>query len=154
MSCMPESDCFFYLSSDFSKKSFGSNSTNFFVNNLKKSYVLKGEWECCLYEAQFNSNFSVNTDQCIYLCCDLVKNSFVADSYKPVLRRIDIQDISSGQRLTLKYLPYYVDVINTNFNEIAISLLDKNLKPCTLTTPLLCLLHFRKKTRRLKNECQ
>ena len=52
-------------------------------------YVLDGTWECVLLELTFVPKLTTPTRR-IYVCRDFVENSYVRDSYIPVLQTLSV----------------------------------------------------------------
>jgi hypothetical protein len=64
---------------------FNDNVGGRFRVYFPNPYVLDGTWECPLLEATFVPKLTTPTRR-IYVCCDLVNNSYIRDSYIPVLQ--------------------------------------------------------------------
>ena len=96
-----------------------------FIVHLPKTYYLDGERECALIETRFVPEFEEHTDQ-ILICSDLIGQSYIKDTSRPVLRRIEIlqedkTDLTFNQR-------FYFDVNRTEMSRLHICILDDRLK--------------------------
>ena len=137
---------YFYLSSEDCSSYFPLNEPNRFISKLNRDYNLRGVWECAVTEVQFVANFTRPVDRFIYLCCDIVRPSYVYCTKKNILRRLDIEGLDLNKsKFSKEFNPYFVELNGYQFSEITINLLDSNLKQSSLVAPFSCVLHMRRK---------
>ena len=122
---------------------FNDNVGGRFRVYFPNPYVLDGTWECPLLEATFVPKLTTPTRR-IYVCCDLVNNSYIRDSYIPVLQSLSVlnEDITD---VTFEN-PMYRRVKGGIGQHIEISMRDDNLKIYRFKDDrVFCLVHFRRK---------
>lgn len=123
-----------YGSSAECKDLYPDNKPEDFVIHLPKPIHMEGEWECGLLQFQYN----VSTEKPYYVCCDLVRESFVGDYTLPVLRRVRLKGI---QFIKVIYVP----LKTRDFNSIRVYMRSwKNKDPTGLRGRSFCTLHFRR----------
>jgi hypothetical protein len=83
-----EQFCVFANSED-SLNIFNDNAGGRIRVYFPNSYILDGTWECALLEVTFVSKLTTPTRR-IYVCCNFVDNSYVKDSYIPVLQSLSV----------------------------------------------------------------
>ena len=134
-------DFYLHLSSGDSLATHVNNHAGDFLVDLPRTYVLEGQWECALMEVTFLSDLEKSTKR-IYVCCDLVDQSYVRGTSLPILRPIDIIE---NEKVDLVFNPpYYLRIHHQTFSRIRISIRDENLHPCRFKIDrLYCTLHFR-----------
>ena len=81
----------------------------------------------------------------LYLCCDLVEDSYVFYSLLPVLRNVEVHTLYKKYK-TKEYLnPTYIKVKSKNFQKIRLYLVDQQLKPVQfMSNDLPCVIHLMK----------
>ena len=96
-------DFYLFLSSQDSLDVRKNNSSSDFYTQLPKTYSLEGQWLCALKQALFTSDFKPKTTRRLYLCSDIVEESYVRNTLVPIVRNIEIYNKSK------KYLTEYFD---------------------------------------------
>ena len=133
---------FFYLflASDHSLLTHVNNTAGDFVVELPRRYRLDGSWECAISEITFVSEFEQLTDR-IYVCGDMIDDSYVRRTTLPILRSIDL-DTDTKVDLSFNLL-FYIKVQTHELRRIRIFIRDRNLKPSRFKFDrLYCTLHF------------
>lgn len=125
---------------DSLEKHVDSHAGDFLVD-LPRTYVLEGQWECALTELTFVSDFEKLINR-IYVCSDLVVQSYARGTSLPILRPVDITE---NEKNVLVFNPaYYLRIHRQAFNRIRIFIRDEELNPCRFKIDrLYCTLHFR-----------
>ena len=59
-----------------------------FVVDLPRTYLLEGRWECALTELTLHPQTERRTER-LCLCSDLVQDSYLKNTFLPVLRSVD-----------------------------------------------------------------
>ena len=77
-----------FANSEESLNIFNDNAGRFRVY-FPNPYVLDGTWECALLEVTFVPRLTTPTRR-IYVSCDFVENSYVRESYIPVLQSLSV----------------------------------------------------------------
>ncbi len=123
-----------------------NNDPSDFWIQLPKSYDLsQGYWTCSLKEISLSLDFSPKSSR-LYLCCDLLEDSYVRDSLLPILRNVEVGSRYKKYKLIEYARPVYVKTKSTSFQSIRLYLRDDNLNPVTFTSnDLHCVLHFKRK---------
>lgn len=110
----------------------GKNSSNFhpsntsddFIVTLPKQYMLTGSWECALLEVNIRLS-KENVVSRVYVCCDLVEDSYVRNNMLPVLRACDVtKDIKESYNP-----PFYFDISKQDFRNIRVFIRNEQLRP-------------------------
>lgn len=119
------------------------NHAGQFVIDLPKTFLFDGHWECAITEINFKSDFERPTGR-IYVCCDLIEQSYVRNTTLGVLRSVPIQD---DEQTDLVFNPlFYMKILRQDMNRIQIFIRDEELNPCRFKSGgLYCTLHFRKR---------
>jgi hypothetical protein len=78
-----------FANSEDSPNIVNDNAGRRFRVYFPNPYVLNGTWRCALLEVTFVSKLTTPTRR-IYVCCDFVENSYVRDSYIPVLQSLSV----------------------------------------------------------------
>ena len=133
---------FFYLflASDHSLLTHVNNTAGDFVVELPRRCRLDGSWECAISEITFVSEFEQLTDR-IYVCGDMIDDSYVRRTTLPILRSIDL-DTDTKVDLSFNLL-CYIKVQTHELRRIRIFIRDRNLKPSRFKFDrLYCTLHF------------
>ena len=137
-----EQFCVFANSED-SLNIFNDNTGGRIRVYFPNSYILDGTWECALLEVTFVSKLTTPTRR-IYVCCNFVDNSYVKDSYIPVLQSLSVlnEDVTD---VTFEN-PIYHRVRGGIGQQIEISMRDDNLEICRFKDDhVFCLVHFHRK---------
>ena len=82
-------DFYLFLSSQDSLDVRKNNNTSDFWIQFPKTYSLEGQWLCDLKQVSFTCNFKPKTRR-LYLCSDIVEESYVRNTLVPVVRNIEI----------------------------------------------------------------
>ena len=78
-----------FANSEDSLSIFNDNAGGRFRIYFPNPYVLVGTWECALLEISFVHKLITPTRR-IYVCCNFVNNSYVKDSYIPILQSLSV----------------------------------------------------------------
>ena len=135
---------YLYLNSQDSLSIRKNNSPSEFWIQLSKSYHLDGQWTCALTEITLDCDFKQRSKR-LYLCCDLVEESYARNTLIPVLRNIEIGTKYKKVLSTEFIRPIYVPVTVTQLTSLRLYFKDENLNPVDFeTNDLHCVLHFKK----------
>ena len=131
---------YLFLASDHSLLTHVNNTAGDFVVELPRRYRLDGSWECAISEITFVSEFEQLTDR-IYVCADMIDDSYVRRTTLPILRSIDLD---TDAKVDLSFNPLcYIKVQTDELRRIRIFIRDRNLKPSRFKFDrLYCTLHF------------
>lgn len=89
------------------------NHAGDFVVDLPKRYLLEGNWECALTELTLSSQLEYPSHR-LYVCADIVEESYARNRVLPLLRVIEPVDQDP-----LEFgLPYYVKLRNADLNRL------------------------------------
>lgn len=137
-------DFYLYLSCQDSLHLRKNNTSSDFWIQLPKKYDLQGQWECALKEITFTCDFKPKSSR-LYLCCDILEESYVRETSLPVLRNIELtgryKKVKSETYINPRYVPIKVSILDT----LRVVLKDENLEPVQFSTnDLHCVLHFRR----------
>ncbi len=135
---------YLHLSSQDSKVSHPWNSAYDFTVEIPRPFYLDGSWECGLLEIEFPNDIEANT---IYFCCDLIEDSYVSDTFHPVLRTVSNKTKTRERRtiFTTFAYPHYVSVKKDTFQRVRIFIRGDNLSPVgSVSESVRCTLHIRK----------
>ena len=137
-------DFYLFLSSQDSLYVRKNNNTPDFWIQLPKTYSLEGQWLCALKQVSFTCDFKPKTRR-LYLCSDIVGESYVRNTLVPVVRNIEIY------KKAKKYLTEnfeddtYLSMDVTHLTSVRVYLRDSDLKPIQFdSNDLHCVLHFKK----------
>ena len=137
-------DFYLFLSSQDSLDVRKNKSSSDFYIKLPKTYSLEGQWLCALKQVSFTSDFKPKTTRRLYLCSDIVEESYVRNTLVPIVRNIEIYNKSK------KYLTEYFDndiylpVNVTHLMSIRVYLRDSDVQPVEFdSNDLHCLLHLK-----------
>ena len=138
-------DHYLFLSSQDSIDVRKNNDPSEFYIELPKPYALQGYWDCGLTEISFTTKFTPRSKR-LYLCCDLVEESYVNDTLRPILRNVEVQS-RYGKLKSIEFVrPLYVKIRSQHFQKVRLYLLDESLLPVQFeTNDLHCVLHLRKR---------
>ena len=132
-----------FVNSEDSLNIFNDNAGGRFRVYFPNPYVLDRTWECALLEVTFVPMLTAPTRR-IYVCCDFVDNSYVRDTYIPVLQSLSV--LSEGVTDVTFENPIYYQVRGGIGQHIEISMRDDNLEIWHFKDDhVFCLAHFRKK---------
>ena len=131
---------YLFLASDHSLLTHVNNTAGDFVVELPRRYRLDGSWECAISEITFVSEFEQLTDR-IYVCADMIDDSYVRRTTLPILRSIDLD---TDAKVDLYFNPLcYIKVQKDELRRMRIFIRDRNLKPSRFKFDrLYCTLHF------------
>ena len=131
---------YLFLASDHSLLTHVNNTAGDFVVELPRRYRLDGSWECAISEITFVSEFKQLTDR-IYVCADMIDDSYVRRTTLPILRSIDLD---TDTKVDLSFNPLcYIKVQTDELRRMRIFIRDRNLKPSRFKFDrLYCTLHF------------
>lgn len=137
-------DFYLYLSSQDSLDVRKNNNPSDFWIQFPKTYSLEGQWVCALKQISFTCDFKPKSRR-LYLCCNIVEESYVRNTLFPVLRNIEIENKSRKYKSESFEEGIYIPVNVTNLATIRVSLLDADLHPVQFeSNDLHCVLHFMK----------
>ena len=137
-------DFYLYLSSLDSLNIRKNNNPGECFIQFPKSYELDGVWTCALTQISLTCNFTPRSKR-LYLCCDLIQDSYVRNTSLPVLRNIEIETRYKKLQTKEYVNPEYIPVTVNHFNSLHIYLRDENLNSVNFTTnDLHCVVHFKK----------
>ena len=119
------------------------NHAGDFTVDLPRRFLLNGQWECGLSEITFVSNFEKSTHR-IYVCSNLVEDSYVKGTSLPILRSIDVD---AEEKVDLIMNPvFYFKVQCEELRRLQIFIRDDALGPSRFKIDrLFCTLHFRRR---------
>ena len=140
---------YMFLSSQDSLEYFPENKAHRFGIKLPGVMHLEGRWKCALTELVYFPQFTGERPKELYVCCDLVQDSYVADSMLPVMRKVAVPTaISTKTSLTFPQ-NYYFPVSRKEIQYINLFVKDHGLKdPSFAQEPLSCTLHLVKEWRK------
>ena len=137
-------DFYLFLSSQDSLDARKNNNTSEFWIQLHKTYSLEGQWLCALKQVSFTCHFEPKTRR-LYLCSDIVEESYVRNTLVLVVRNIEIYN-KSKKYLTENFEDdLYLSVNVTHLTSVRVYLRDSDLKPVQFdSNDLHCVLYFKK----------
>ena len=119
-----------------------TNSVSDFFAPVPWLVQLGGRWECAVVDVSLEWP---NSEERVYLCCDVSEESYVNANRVQLLRNVE----KTGDKPTVKkvYLdPRYVQLIPGQREYFRFYLLNQNLSPVTSASQKLhCVCHFRPK---------
>lgn len=136
-------DFYLYLYCGDSLATQVNNHAGDFVVVLPRTYRLNGRWECALVELTLKPQTEQRSDR-LYVCTDLIDESYLRDTFLPILRTIlptdeDVIDIEFGT-------PHYMSIHRNELDRVRIFIRGDRLQPCRFKIDhLYCTLHFRKR---------
>ena len=86
-----QTDFYLYLRSQDSLDVRKNNSSSDFWIQLPKTYSLEGQWVCTSKQLSFICDFKPKSKR-LYLCCNIVEESYVRNTLFPMLRNIEIEN--------------------------------------------------------------
>lgn len=133
-----------YLNSQDSTNLRKNNSPSEFFVQFPKSYQLEDLWKCALIEVTLTCDFKPRSSR-LYVCCDIVQDSYVRNTSLPVLRNIEISGRYNRIKTETFTNPVYTRIKVHTLDSIRIVLKDENLNPIIFeSNDFHCLLHFKK----------
>ena len=135
----------FYLfaNTEDSLNLFNDNVGGRFRVYFPNPYILDGTWECAFQETMFVPKLTTPTRR-LYVCCDFVDNSYIKNSYIPVLQ--SFSDLNEDATDVTFENPIYHRVRGGIDQQIEISMRDDNLEIYRFKVDhVYCLFHFRRK---------
>lgn len=139
-------DFHLYVNSLDSAEIHKNNQLSDFWVQLPKPYLLEGDWVCALKEITLTPDYKPRGSR-LYLCCDLVEDTYVRNTLLPVLRNVEFRPRSKSAK-TIEYTQCaYIKLKSTSFQRLRIYLLDQDLKTIEFSSSeeLHCLLHFKRR---------
>ena len=137
-------DFYLFLSSQDSLDVRKNNNTSDFWFQLPKTYSLEGQWLCALKQVSFTCDFKPKTQR-LYLCSDIVAESYVRNTLVPVVINIEIYNKSKKYQTENFEDDTYLSVKVTHLTSVRVYLRDSDLKPVQFdSNDLHCVLHFKK----------
>lgn len=134
---------YLFISSQDSLAFFPNNKTHRFTIKLPGILKLSGTWKCALVEMTYFPQFSGERPKQIYLCSDLVHESYGSDSMLPVLRRIPVPTALNSKATLTFPQNYYFPVSREEVQYVHIYLKDQKLQnPSFVAEPFTCTLHL------------
>ena len=124
---------YIYLSDTDSKEHYPGNSPTEFNVQLPHTITLTGKWLCALTD--FHCNYK-DTPKPLYVCSDIVQESFCGSRKAPILR------YHRENLITLK--PLYVDVCKSEFNSLKMYIRDDRFQPVSSIEGIWCTLHLKR----------
>jgi hypothetical protein len=105
-------DFYLYLHCGDSLAVHTDNHAGDFVVDLPKTYKLDGHWGCALTEIAMSTHTEQKTDR-LYVCSNLIKESYVKDTFLPMLRSVPT---TNEETLDLEFsTPYYTPIRHRGF---------------------------------------
>ena len=102
------------------------NSPSEYWIQFPKHYILKGKWMCELIDITLDCNFKQRSSR-LYLCSDIVAESYVRGSLNELLRNIEIGRRYKKTKLKSYLRPIYLPAEVSMLDSIRIELKDKNV---------------------------
>ena len=136
-------DHYMYLHSRDSLALYPKNSPGECWIQLPKRYTLEGQWSCALIDVSLDCDFTPRSNR-LYLCCDIVEDSYVRGTSLPVLRNIEVNVRYKKLKTELFPHPLYIPVKRTQLHLVKLYLLDNQLNPVNFKeNDLHCVLHLK-----------
>ena len=137
-------DFYLYLTSKDCQNIRKNNNPSDFYIQFPKSYTLEGRWTCALTEISLTCDFTPQSKR-LYLCCDLVEQTYVRNTQISILRNIEVGTRYKKLQAVEYTHPIYVPVAANHFNTLNLYLRDEDLYPVEFkSNDLHCVLHFKK----------
>ena len=117
---------------------------NGFWIEFPKPYLLEGHWTCALTEITLTCDFKPRSQR-IYLCSDIVQESYVHSALIELVRNVEIGTRYKKVKSESYTKPIYVPVKVSTLDRIRLEFKDENLQPLELNSnDLHCVLHFKR----------
>ena len=137
-------DRYVYIKSDESDRYFSENQVYKFKVHLKVPLVFSGFWKVGLIEfhAKMTKSRITNQSSAIYICSNICKCSIVDGVEKPLLRRLEPNDITSCNYIF--ETPLYLSLNKKELIEFEIYILTEYESHASfIDSPLFLTLHFK-----------
>ena len=136
-------DFYLHLHCADSLLSHVDNHAGEFTVDLPRRFHPNGQWGCGLTEITFVSDFEKLTHR-IYVCSNLVEDSYAKGTSLPILRSIDVE---AEEKVDLILNPvFYIKVRREELSRLQIFIRDDTLGPSRFKIDrLFCTLHFRRR---------
>jgi hypothetical protein len=136
-------DHYLFISSTDSKDWFPQNNSQNFRIKLPSSLKLDGLWRCALTEFSYTPIFEGLIPKEIYICCDIVQDSYACNSTLPLLRKVNVPSQHSSRIQILFPQNFYIPVSQEEIQYINMYIKDENLQnPSFGSEPVTCTLHL------------
>jgi hypothetical protein len=134
---------YLFLSSQDSLAYFPNNKAHSFTVKLPGTLKLSGHWKCAVVEMVYVPQFQGEKPKQLYLCCDLVQESYGSNSMLPILRKVSVPSAISTKTVLTFPQNYYFDVSQEEVQYIQVYAKDQTLRdPSFMQEPLTCTLHL------------
>jgi hypothetical protein len=138
---------YLHVNCNDSSEFYPTNDPSDFRIKLPRPLTLEGEWECGLINLSFWPQFATSEKpKEIYICTDLIGNSYAMDGLHPILKRISVPE-NVITKVNINYA--HVDFITLNqsiLQTVQLYIMDNTgVAPSFLTKDLYCSLLLRKK---------
>ena len=134
---------YLFVSSGDSLAYFPDNRTGCFSIKLPGTLKLEGSWKCALTELVYVPQFTGERPKEIYVCCDLVQDSYGSDSMLPVLRKVSVPTALGTKTVHTFPQNYYFHVTRKEIQYINVYVKDQKLDDLSfIQEPLSCTLHL------------
>jgi len=136
-------DFYLHLHCADSLLSHFDNHAGDFTVDLPRRFLLNGQWECGLAEITFVSDFEKLANR-IYVCSNLVEDSYLKGTSLPILRSIDVE---AKEKVDLILNPvFYFKVRREELSRLQIFIRNDTLGSSRFKIDrLYCTLHFRRR---------
>lgn len=136
-------DFYLHLHCTDSLLSHVDNHAGDFTVDLPRRLLLNGQWKCGLSEITFVSDFEKLTHR-IYVCLNLVEDSYVKGTSIPISRSIDVE---SKEKVDLMLNSvFYFKIGREELSRLQIFIRDDTLGSSRFKIDrLYCTLHFRRR---------
>jgi hypothetical protein len=131
-----------FLSSQDSTSWFPQNNNQSFRIKLPTSLKLEGKWKCALTEVTYTPDFSGEKPSEIYVCCDIVQESYGLNSTLPILRKLNVPETKTRiQHIFPQNI--YIELSQEEIQYIHIYIKTQDLQdPSFGSEPFTCTLHI------------
>ena len=133
---------YIYLSSDYCKDIFRSNSVSDFTNKLDPPIELNNieDWSVALTEI----SYPPGTKQSFSLYTDVITTSYGMGNQLPILRNVNVDSQKSN---IIFDRPYYIKINNNFLEQLRVYIRGLNGESLSFNTGTLsCVLHLRRST--------
>ena len=131
---------FLFLSSSDSKLNSPFNEASEFIIQLPQLIKLHGNWEIALMEIHLPAQ---QVHDQILVMCNICGYSYISNSSKPLLRKIEVQKMKTSSHIFNK--PFYLPVVVSEFNQIKINISNDNFEKISFDekSSVWCVLHLK-----------
>jgi hypothetical protein len=134
---------YLFLSSQDSLAYFPNNKAHRFTVKLPGTLKLSGHWKCAMMEVVYVPQFEGEKPKELYLCCDLVQESYGSNSMLPILRKVSVPTALGNKTVLTFPQNYYFNVSQEEVQYVQIYVKDQKLQdPSLMQEPLSCTLHL------------